>query len=237
MPVGRLFNAEGAKVTQRAQRRPIVFPLAPAYLCALCVLKRRRASLSAARDRSPRPVRAKCLPPWRCPPRWRRRRRGRRRRSRAGGRASAPMPGPPAGCRRPAPGRGARMPVMAKRCASSRDLRNQHQGGRIATQRNLLAAVGEHQFLQAHLAALALFHADDHGQVQPQLGEHLARHAHLAALCAIDQHQVRQALAPPPPPALGCRVGADSGAGAAATGSSASGVASGASRPASASRA
>ena len=71
------------------------------------------------------------------------------------------------------------------------DLRHQHQGGGVASQVDLLAAIGEHQLFQAHLAALALLHPDDARQIEPQFSEHLARHGHLA-LAPIDQHQVGQ---------------------------------------------
>jgi hypothetical protein len=72
------------------------------------------------------------------------------------------------------------------------DLRHQHQGRRVVPEPHLGAAVGEHQFLQTDLAALALLDADDQAEVQAQFLEHLARHRHLAAP-AVDQHQVGQA--------------------------------------------
>ena len=74
------------------------------------------------------------------------------------------------------------------------DLRHQHQRGRVVAQIDLGPAVGEHQLLQAHLAALAFFHPDDAPEVEPKLLKHLARHAHLA-FAAINQHQVGQARA------------------------------------------
>jgi hypothetical protein len=72
------------------------------------------------------------------------------------------------------------------------DLRHQHQRRRILAEVDLLAAIGEHQLLQADLAALALLDADDQRQRQAQFAEHLARHRHLA-LAAVDQHQVGHA--------------------------------------------
>ena len=57
------------------------------------------------------------------------------------------------------------------------DLRHQHQRGRVVAEVHLGAAVGEHQLLQADLAALALLDADDQRQVESQFLEHLARHA------------------------------------------------------------
>ncbi|MNV49128.1 hypothetical protein D3C71_1410710 [compost metagenome] len=72
------------------------------------------------------------------------------------------------------------------------DLRHQHQRGRVLAQIDLLTPIGKNQFFQAHLAALALFHAHDARDIQPQRGEHLARHPYLA-LATIDQHQVGQA--------------------------------------------
>ena len=72
------------------------------------------------------------------------------------------------------------------------DLRHQHQRRRVGAERDLRPAVGEHQFLQADLAALALLDADDQRQVEAELVEHLARHRHLAA-AAVDEHQVGQA--------------------------------------------
>ena len=72
------------------------------------------------------------------------------------------------------------------------DLRHQHQRRRVAAERDLRPAVGEHQLLEADLAALALLDADDQREVDAELLEHLARHADLAAP-AVDQHQVGQA--------------------------------------------
>ena len=72
------------------------------------------------------------------------------------------------------------------------DLGDEHQRCRIAAQRDLRTAVGEHQFLQPDLAAFALLDADDPREVDAEFGEHLARHADLPA-SAVDQHQVRQA--------------------------------------------
>ena len=43
------------------------------------------------------------------------------------------------------------------------DLRHQHQGGGVLAQRQLGAAIGKHQFFQAHFAALAFFHAHQAG--------------------------------------------------------------------------
>ena len=71
------------------------------------------------------------------------------------------------------------------------DLRHEHQRGRVATQPHLVAPVGEDEFLQAHLAPLALLDAHDHRQVQPELAEDLARHRDLAA-ATIDEHEIRQ---------------------------------------------
>ena len=90
--------------------------------------------------------------------------------------------------------RRARMPVMAKRCASSRICATSISAAESWPSDTFGAAVGEHQFLEADLAALALLHADDQRQVQAQFREHLARHADLAAP-AVDQHQVGQARA------------------------------------------
>ena len=103
-----------------------------------------------------------------------------------------PMPSMPSSCdvlrvfaRR------ARMPVMAKRCASSRicaisisacESRPRSSGGR---------SIGKHQFFKPDLALLALGHADEHRRIEPQLDEDLVRHRHLS-LAAIDQDQVRQ---------------------------------------------
>src|SRR6218665_3531260 len=78
--------------------------------------------------------------------------------------------------------RAARMPVIAKRWASSRICATS-----ISPAQSLPS-----QFFQAHLAAFALFHAHDARQIQAQGREPLARHADLA-LAAVDQHQVGQA--------------------------------------------
>src|SRR5580765_4517616 len=54
------------------------------------------------------------------------------------------------------------------------DLRHQHQRRRLAAERDLRPAVGEHQLLEPDLAPFALLHADDPGQLDAQLLEHLA---------------------------------------------------------------
>src|SRR5471032_2909568 len=76
----------------------------------------------------------------------------------------APMPAISSSLLLPVPvrtlARFARMPVIAKRCASS-DLRHQHQRGGVGRQRQLLAAVGEHELLEAHLAARSEEHTSE----------------------------------------------------------------------------
>src|SRR5438445_5326621 len=72
------------------------------------------------------------------------------------------------------------------------NLRHEHQRGRIATEVDLGPAVGEHELLQADLAALALLDADDLREFDAQLLEHLARHRDLAAP-AVDEHEIGQA--------------------------------------------
>ena len=57
---------------------------------------------------------------------------------------------------------------------------------------HFLTPVGEDQLLQTHLAALALFDADDQCHIEAQFLEHAARHADLAA-SAVNQHQIGQA--------------------------------------------
>ena len=72
------------------------------------------------------------------------------------------------------------------------NLRHQHQGRRVASQIDFLAAIGEHQIFQAHLAALALFHAHDAREVQAKGLENFACNAHLP-FAAVDQHQIGKA--------------------------------------------
>ena len=88
--------------------------------------------------------------------------------------------------------RRARMPVIAKRCASSRICATSISAAESPAERDLRPAVGEHQLLEADLAALALLDADDARDVEAELLEHLARHRDLAA-AAVDQHEVGQA--------------------------------------------
>ncbi len=159
-----------------------------------CARSARHSPVNAARGRCLRPDRAKCRRrrPGRRRPHWPHRAR---RRSAAAARARFFGPTPAMSSSRLPPvrtlARRARMPVMAKRCASSRICATSISAAESWPSVDLVAAVGKDQFFQADLAALALLHADDQRQVQAQLLEHLARHRHLA-LAAVDQHQVGQ---------------------------------------------
>ena len=90
--------------------------------------------------------------------------------------------------------RRARMPVMAKRCASSRICATSISAAESWPRVHLGPPVGKHQFLEPDLAALAFLDADDQRQVQAQFLEHLARHRHLPSP-AVHQHQVGHACA------------------------------------------
>ena len=88
--------------------------------------------------------------------------------------------------------RRARMPVIAKRCASSRICAISMQRRRLPPRRQRRATVGEHQRLQADLARLALGDADQHRRRSsaevlrtPRAPRRPGRRA------AVDQHQVR----------------------------------------------
>ena len=133
-----------------------------------------------AHDRSPRPVRARCrrrvsrsstlaLPTPRTPP----------KRCSSLARFFGPTPGMSSSELPPVRtlARRARMPVIAKRCASSRICATSISAAESRPRYDLGPAVGEDEFLEADLAALALLDADDARQVEAELLEHLARHA------------------------------------------------------------